>query len=77
MRKIYREFERIPSWHLAWNDYEAAAVVQPQSVEEIQAIVRIANEQRVPLWVTSQGQNNGYGGSSPGCAARSSSTCGG
>ena len=59
-----REF-RDPFWHLAWNDYEAAAVVQPQSVEEIQAIVRIANEQRVPLWVTSQGRNNGYGGSSP------------
>ena len=56
---------RDPFWHLAWNDYEAAAVVQPQTVEEIQAILRIANEQNVPLWVSSQGRNNGYGGSSP------------
>jgi 4-cresol dehydrogenase (hydroxylating) flavoprotein subunit len=59
-----REF-RDPFWHLDWDDYEAAAVVQPTTVEEIQAIVRIANEQKVPLWTTSQGRNNGYGGSSP------------
>ena len=39
--------------------------MQPQSVEELQAIVRIANEHGVPLWVSSQGRNNGYGGSSP------------
>ena len=38
---------------------------EPQTVEEIQAIVRLANEHRVPLWTTSQGRNNGYGGSSP------------
>ena len=59
-----REF-RDPFWHLDWDDYEACAVVQPASVEEIQAIVRLANEHRVPLWTTSQGRNNGYGGSSP------------
>ena len=59
-----REF-RDPFWHLDWDDYEAAAVVQPATVEEIQAIVRIANEHRVPLWTTSTGRNNGYGGSSP------------
>jgi 4-cresol dehydrogenase (hydroxylating) flavoprotein subunit len=59
-----REF-RDPFWHLDWDHYEASAVVQPASVEEVQAIVRIANERRVPLWITSQGRNNGYGGSSP------------
>ncbi|MGH2850654.1 MAG: FAD-binding oxidoreductase, partial [Solirubrobacteraceae bacterium] len=59
-----REF-RDPFWHLSGDEYEAAAVVQPQTVEEVQAIVRVANERRVPLWVTSQGRNNGYGGSSP------------
>jgi len=59
-----REF-RDPFWHLDWDDYEASAVVAPESVEEIQAIVRLANEHRVPLWTTSQGRNNGYGGSSP------------
>ena len=56
---------RDPYWFKGWDDYEAAAVVQPQSVEQVQAVVRIANERGVPLWVTSQGRNNGYGGSSP------------
>ena len=56
---------RDPFWHKSWSDYEAAAVVQPATVEEIQAIVRIANERRVPLWVSAVGRNNGYGGSSP------------
>jgi 4-cresol dehydrogenase (hydroxylating) len=56
---------RDPFWYATWDDYEASAVVQPQSVEEIQAIVRLANETKVPIWVTSTGRNNGYGGSSP------------
>jgi len=59
-----REF-RDPFWHLGWDEYEASSVVQPASVDEIQAIVRVANERRVPLWISSQGRNNGYGGSSP------------
>lgn len=63
-RERMREF-RDPFWHAAWDEYEASAVVQPETVEEIQAIVRLANEHRVPLWTTSQGRNNGYGGSSP------------
>src|SRR4249919_3903650 len=60
----FQEF-RDPYWFKGWDEYDAAAVVQPKSVEEIQAIVRIANARGVPLWVTSQGRNNGYGGSSP------------
>jgi 4-cresol dehydrogenase (hydroxylating) flavoprotein subunit len=56
---------RDPFWYRGWDDYEASAVVQPESVEEIQEIVRIANEHRVPLWVSGVGKNNGYGGSSP------------
>jgi 4-cresol dehydrogenase (hydroxylating) len=56
---------RDPYWFPGWDDYEASAVVQPRSVEEIQEILRVANEHGVPLWVSSQGRNNGYGGSSP------------
>jgi 4-cresol dehydrogenase (hydroxylating) len=56
---------RDPFWFHAWDDYEASAVVQPASVEEVQAIVRIANEHKVPIWVSGVGKNNGYGGSSP------------
>jgi 4-cresol dehydrogenase (hydroxylating) len=45
------------------DDYTAAAVVTPRSVEEVQAVLRIANELRVPLWTFGQGRNNAYGGS--------------
>ena len=47
------------------DDYLASAVVLPTTVEEIQAIVAIANETKVPLWTHGQGRNNGYGGPAP------------
>lgn len=47
---------------LSWGGQRNHAVVQPSSTEEVQAVVRIANKYRVPLWVGSQGRNNGYGG---------------
>jgi len=42
-----------------------SAAVGPQSVEEVQAIVRIANEYKVPLWPISRGKNLGYGAAAP------------
>jgi 4-cresol dehydrogenase (hydroxylating) len=39
--------------------------VGPGSVEEVQAIVRIAAETGVPLWTVSTGRNLAYGGSAP------------
>ncbi|ULR48897.1 FAD-binding oxidoreductase [Streptomyces deccanensis] len=42
-----------------------SAVVFPGTVEEVQAVVRVANELRIPLWTVSQGRNNGYGGAAP------------
>src|SRR4051812_8241575 len=59
-----REF-RDPFAHPRWDDYTASAVVMPTTVEEVQAVVRIANEHRVPLWTHGQGRNNGYGGPAP------------
>ena len=55
---------RDPFSFTTWDDYLASAVVMPESVEEIQEIVRIANERRIPLW-TAAGMNNGYGGPAP------------
>jgi 4-cresol dehydrogenase (hydroxylating) flavoprotein subunit len=49
----------------SWDTYTASAVVLPDTVEEIQAIVRIAAEHRIPLWTHSTGRNNGYGGAAP------------
>jgi len=39
--------------------------VAPASGEEVQAIVRIAAEHRLPLWPISRGKNLGYGGTAP------------
>ena len=56
---------RDPFAFASWDAFEASAVLQPKSVEEIQAILRIANEHKIPLWTSSQGRNNGYGGAAP------------
>ena len=41
------------------------AAVAPISTEEVRAIVRIAAEQRIPLWPISRGKNFGYGSAAP------------
>ena len=43
----------------------ASAAVAPDTVEQVQAIVRIANEHKLPLYPISTGKNLGYGGSAP------------
>jgi FAD/FMN-containing dehydrogenase len=43
----------------------ASAAVAPESVEQIQKIVRVANEYRIPIYPISTGKNLGYGGSAP------------
>ncbi|MBY4108209.1 FAD-dependent oxidoreductase [Rhodococcus fascians] len=35
-----------------------------ESTAQVQSVVRIANANRVPVWASSQGRNNGYGGPS-------------
>ena len=45
--------------------HQPSAGIAPSSVEEIQAIVRIANQYGVPLWPISRGKNFGYGGAAP------------
>jgi (+)-pinoresinol hydroxylase len=46
-------------------DRSASAAVAPASVEEVQAVVRIANKHKIPLYAISTGKNLGYGGSAP------------
>jgi 4-cresol dehydrogenase (hydroxylating) flavoprotein subunit len=41
------------------------AAVAPDSAEQVQAILRVANQFRVPLWPISCGKNHGYGGAAP------------
>ena len=50
---------------LGMEESDASAAVTPASVEEVQAIVRVANEYRIPLWTVSTGRNFAYGGAAP------------
>jgi len=43
----------------------ASAAVAPSTVEQVQAIVRTANQYRIPLYAISTGRNLAYGGSAP------------
>jgi 4-cresol dehydrogenase (hydroxylating) len=45
--------------------WDASAAVMPETVEQVQEVVRIANQYGVPLWTFSQGRNNTYGGPAP------------
>ncbi len=42
-----------------------SAAIAPASVEQVQAVLRLANEHHVPLWPISRGKNFGYGGAAP------------
>lgn len=43
----------------------ASAAVAPQTPEQVQAIIRVANQYSIPLYTISTGKNLGYGGSAP------------
>ena len=47
------------------SDHRPSAAVAPQSTEQVQAILRIAAERKVPLWPISRGKNLGYGYTAP------------
>jgi hypothetical protein len=51
-----------------WGEPEerlASAAVAPANVEQVQAIMRVANERRIPMYPISTGRNLAYGGSAP------------
>lgn len=53
-----------PNWDEA-DERRASAAVAPANVEQVQAVVRIANQYRLPIYPISTGKNLGYGGSAP------------
>jgi len=60
---LYRD-----AYSQVWDETEerrASAAIAPASVEEVQAVVRIANRHRIPIYTISTGRNLGYGGSAP------------
>src|SRR5579862_9777858 len=60
---LYRD-SYSPFWHEEEERVPSAAVA-PDSVEQVQAVVRAANKYKIPLWTISTGKNLAYGGSSP------------
>ena len=53
-----------PFWGEA-EERKASAALAPDTVEQVQAVVRIANRYKIPLYPISTGRNLGYGGSAP------------
>jgi 4-cresol dehydrogenase (hydroxylating) len=51
--------------HAAELEHAPSGAVVVNSVEQVQAIVRIANRYSIPLWPISRGKNFGYGGAAP------------
>jgi 4-cresol dehydrogenase (hydroxylating) len=67
---VLAEEPRVLEFHDPYEDEGAvnflpSFVVQPSSVEEVQTVLRIANELRIPVWTSSVGRNLGYGGAAP------------
>src|ERR1017187_3591895 len=60
---LYRD-SYSPFWHEDEEPVPSAAVA-PDGVEQVQQVVRIANNFKIPLWTISTGKNLGYGGSAP------------
>lgn len=58
-RDAYSPFHGEPEERLA------SAAVAPSTLEEVQAVVRAANQHRIPLYPISTGRNLAYGGSAP------------
>jgi (+)-pinoresinol hydroxylase len=51
-----------------WDEPEervASAAVAPSTLEQVQAVVRVANQYRIPLYPISTGRNLAYGGAAP------------
>ncbi|MBK6674124.1 MAG: FAD-binding oxidoreductase [Proteobacteria bacterium] len=45
--------------------FSTPAAVAPDTAEQVQAVVKVANQYGVPLWTISAGKNHGYGGAAP------------
>lgn len=45
--------------------HEPSGAVAPKSLEELQAILKVANRYKIPVWPVSMGKNYAYGGAAP------------
>lgn len=47
------------------HEHVPSGAVAPASVEEVQAVLKVANKYKLPLWTVSTGKNMGYGCATP------------
>ncbi|KAK7731789.1 hypothetical protein SLS53_008610 [Cytospora paraplurivora] len=53
-------------YHVFDKDYfVSSATISPRKVPEVQAIMKLCNEYKIPVWPFSVGRNVGYGGAAP------------
>ncbi|ETN42938.1 uncharacterized protein HMPREF1541_02096 [Cyphellophora europaea CBS 101466] len=52
-------------WEVEGKRKMPSAAVCPHSIDELKAVLRIANQYGLPLWTFSRGKNLGYGGPAP------------
>ena len=53
-------------YHIVEKDYfVASAVIAPRNVPDVQEIMKLCNEFKIPVWPFSIGRNVGYGGAAP------------
>lgn len=46
-------------------DFAPSAVLTPTTVAQVQGIVKVCNEHKIPIWTISTGRNFGYGSAAP------------
>ncbi|ROW11997.1 hypothetical protein VPNG_05262 [Cytospora leucostoma] len=53
-------------YHVFDKDYfVSSSIISPRKVPEVQAIMKLCNEYKIPVWPFSVGRNVGYGGAAP------------
>jgi 4-cresol dehydrogenase (hydroxylating) len=60
-----RDQYRDPYWYQPDRSYDSSIVLFPSTTEQVVEIMKVASQYDVPVWTSSQGRNNGYGGPSP------------
>ena len=61
--KLYRDAYS-PQYGLDTDSYASGAIA-PETTEQVQAIMRVCNDYRIPIFAFSTGKNLGYGGAAP------------
>lgn len=57
--------DRFGAFYETPDESRPGGAVRPGGLDELRAVVRLADEMRVPLWTSSRGRNYGYGGPAP------------